>query len=64
MCKAMGLQAIYGSQGGMDEVADWLTEQKQAGIKLLGVKRSTIQNWESQSLFQHRELVCEVSSLS
>ncbi len=44
----MGLQAIYGSQGGMDEVADWLTEQKQAGIKLLGVKRSTIQNWKAK----------------
>ncbi|PBK82119.1 hypothetical protein ARMGADRAFT_1068324 [Armillaria gallica] len=48
MCKAMGLQAIYGSQGGMDDVADWLTEQKQAGIKLLGVKRSTIQNWKAK----------------
>ncbi|KAK0489777.1 hypothetical protein EDD18DRAFT_1188290 [Armillaria luteobubalina] len=48
ICKAMGVQAIYGSQGGMDDVADWLIEQKQAGIKLLGVKRSTIQNWKAK----------------
>ncbi|KAK0187007.1 hypothetical protein F5146DRAFT_1003984 [Armillaria mellea] len=48
LCKVMGVQAIYGSQGGMDDVADWLIEQKQAGIKLLGVKRSTIQNWKAK----------------
>ncbi|KAK0435472.1 uncharacterized protein EV420DRAFT_1653147 [Desarmillaria tabescens] len=48
MCKAMGLQAAYGSQGGMDDVADWLTEQKQTPSRLLTVKRSTIQNWKAK----------------
>ncbi|KAG7442099.1 uncharacterized protein BT62DRAFT_1010880 [Guyanagaster necrorhizus] len=48
MCRAMGLQAAYGSQGGMDDVADWFRDQAHPPSMLLKVQKSTIQNWKAK----------------